>query len=135
MFHSSYNASMFNLENVQKLAREHRVGRLGLFGSAARRVEIPGNYHFLVEFEPMPPLEHGRMYLSLLSALERLCESKVDLLELEALENHYFIAAIEPDRKVLYFPTQKLRKIPSSTSSPTLRPVTSLSAESASSSS
>jgi len=93
---------MFNLERVRELARQHRVRRLELFGSASRGASIPSDYDFLVEFEPMPPLEHGRMYLSLLGALESLCEARVDLLELEALNNPYFLAAIELDRRVLY---------------------------------
>ena len=126
---------MFNLERIFELARERWVKWLELFGSAARGTPNPGDYDFLVEFEPLPPLEHGRVYLSLLDALEKLCDAKVDLLERTAIGNPYFLSAIEADRKVLYFPTQKFRKIPSSTSSDTLRPVTSLSASSASSSS
>ena len=51
---------MFNLERIFELAREHRVKRLELVGSAARGVANPGDYDFLVEFEPLPPLEHGR---------------------------------------------------------------------------
>ncbi len=93
---------MFDLESVQELSHKHRVKRLELFGSAARGALNPADYDFLVEFEPMPPLEHGRMYLGLLSALEHLCESRVDLLELEALDNPYFLASIESDRRVLY---------------------------------
>lgn len=82
------------LEVLRGLAREHRVQRLDLFGSAARGAKDAHDYDFLVAFEPLPPLEHGRAYLSLLSALEDALAAPVDLVDSEALSNPYFAAQV-----------------------------------------
>ena len=49
----------------------------------------------------MPVLEHGRAYFALLHALE-LELGKVDLIELEAVKNPYFLESIKQDRVLLY---------------------------------
>jgi uncharacterized protein len=91
---------MIPLEQLQAISRQHRVKRLELFGSAARG-EPAYDHDFLVEFEPMPVLEHGRAYFALLHALE-LEVGKVDLIELEAVKNPYFLESIKQDRVLLY---------------------------------
>jgi uncharacterized protein len=91
---------MIHLEHLKAIARQHRVKRLELFGSAARG-EPARDHDFLVEFEPMPALEHGRAYFALLHALE-LEVGKVDLIELEAVKNPYFLESIKQDRVLLY---------------------------------
>jgi uncharacterized protein len=90
-----------DVEAVRALARAHHVQRLELFGSAARG-EVHHDYDFLVVFEPMPPLEHGRAYLSLWQKLEAVLQEKVDLIELEAVKNPFFLKSIEHDRTLLY---------------------------------
>jgi uncharacterized protein len=91
---------MIPLEQLQAISRQHRVKRLELFGSAARG-EPARDHDFLVEFEPMPALDHGRAYFALLHALE-LEVGKVDLIELEAVKNPYFLESIKQDRVLLY---------------------------------
>ena len=91
---------MIHLEHLKAIAHQHRVKRLELFGSAARG-EPADDHDFLVEFEPMPVLEHGRAYFALLHALE-LELGKVDLIELEAVKNPYFLESIKQDRVLLY---------------------------------
>jgi uncharacterized protein len=91
---------MIDLEQLKTIARQHRVKRLELFGSAARG-EPANDHDFLVEFELMPTLEHGRAYFALLHALE-LEVGKVDLIELEAVQNPYFLEAIAEDRVLLF---------------------------------
>jgi uncharacterized protein len=91
---------MIPLEQLQAISRQHRVKRLELFGSAARG-EPARDHDFLVEFEPMPALEHGRAYFALLYALE-LEVGPVDLIELEAVKNPYFLESIKQDRVLLY---------------------------------
>ena len=81
---------MIHFEHLKAIARQHRVKRLELFGSAARG-ESAHDHDFLVEFEPMPALEHGRAYFALLHALE-----------LEAVKNPYFLESIKQDRVLLY---------------------------------
>jgi hypothetical protein len=48
----------------------------------------------------MPALEHGRAYFALLHVLE-LEVGKVDLIELEAVKNPYFLESIKQDRVLL----------------------------------
>ncbi|MCP2015926.1 putative nucleotidyltransferase [Deinococcus sp. HSC-46F16] len=90
------------LEHLRDLARAHRVRRLDLFGSVARGAADAHDYDFLVEFEPLPPLEHGRAYLSLLAALQDTLAAPVDLIEAEALDNPYFEARVRRERVNLY---------------------------------
>jgi uncharacterized protein len=89
------------LESVRAIAAAHDVQRLELFGSTARG-EVGRDFDFLVTFKPMPPLEHGRAYFALLANLEASLGRKVDLLELEAIRNPFFLAAIAADRALIY---------------------------------
>ncbi len=92
---------MLEIERAQELAKRHAVKRLELFGSAARG-ETPNDLDFLVEFLPLPPLEHGRAYLALLEGLQTAFGMRVDLLETEAVHNPYFFEAIQADRVLIY---------------------------------
>jgi uncharacterized protein len=94
-----------NDKEVRVLAKKHRVKRLEVFGSAARGETKPNDYDFLVEFEPMEPLEHGRMYFELLESLEATLDAKVDLVEIEAVKNPYFLKAVELERRLVYAAT------------------------------
>lgn len=87
---------------LRALAEHFQVERLELFGSAARGAPYPGDHDFLVAFRPLEPLEHGRMYFGLLQSLEETLGGKVDLIELEAVANPYFLKAIEGERVLVY---------------------------------
>ncbi len=89
-------------EALQAIAQDHRVRRLDLFGSAARGKAAPHDYDFLVEFEPMPPLEHGRHYFALLEDLQQVLNAPVDLIETEAVRNPYFLQEVERERVLIY---------------------------------
>jgi uncharacterized protein len=91
-----------DVAKLKRVAKAHRVKRLELFGSAVKGKTEPNDYDFLVEFQPMEPLEHGRMYFALLENLEDTLKSRVDLIEAEALTNPYFLKAIENERVVVY---------------------------------
>lgn len=56
------------------LCREHHVRRLEVFGSAARADFDPASsdLDFLVEFEPLAPIDYAQAYFSLKEALEAL---------------------------------------------------------------
>jgi predicted nucleotidyltransferase len=92
------------LPALQALCVRHRVGRLDLFGSAARGDFDPASsdLDFLVEFEPMPPREHAKSFFGLLDDLAGLFGRRIDLLEPEPIENPYLRASIERSREVLY---------------------------------
>jgi hypothetical protein len=92
------------LEAVQQLCRGHYVARLELFGSAAN-----GNFDstesdldFLVEFEPLSPSDRADAYFGLLATLLDLFGREIDLVEVEAVTNPYFLQSLAATRKVLY---------------------------------
>jgi len=92
------------IERLKDLCIKYRVRRLDLFGSATREDFDPetSDLDFLVEFEPMSPVEHGNSFLGLLEDLERLFGTGIDLLEPEPIENPYLWKSIVRSRKVLY---------------------------------
>jgi uncharacterized protein len=91
-----------DIETLRAIAKAHHVKRLELFGSVAKGSLSPNDYDFLVEFEQMEPILHGRMYFKLLETLEATLNKKVDLVELPVLKNPYFLKAIESQRTLLY---------------------------------
>jgi uncharacterized protein len=89
---------------VARLCERFGVSRLELFGSATGGRFDPerSDLDFLVVFSAMEPREYARCYFGLLGELQRLFGKPVDLVELEAQENPYFLAAIQPTRELLY---------------------------------
>ena len=90
-----------DFELLRQIAARHRVQQLELFGSAARG-ESFNDVDFLVRFQPMPPLEHGRAYFALLEELSLALNKPVDLLEDEAIKNKFFLESIAAHRKLIY---------------------------------
>ena len=98
----SASLSPAQLQRLRELSARYQVARLELFGSAARGSAAPHDFDFLVTFQDMPPLEHGRAYLRLAQALEDELSASVDLLEEEAISNPYFLSAISRERVLIY---------------------------------
>lgn len=92
------------IDRLADLCREHAVKRLELFGSGATGAFDPDNsdLDFLVEFEPATPVAHAERYLGLLAAMQDAFGRNIDLVEIGAMRNPYFIEAIESDRRVVY---------------------------------
>ena len=92
------------IEALRDLCVKHRVERLDLFGSATGDDFDPAtsDLDFLVEFEPMPPIEHAGSFFGLLADLERLFRMRIDLLEREPIKNPYLWKSIERSRQSLY---------------------------------
>jgi predicted nucleotidyltransferase len=91
------------LTRLPELCAKYRVRRLELFGSAVRgSARADSDLDFLVEFESMPPRDHADCYFGLLEELQTLSGRPVDLAELPAVRNPYFLEAIAGSRKVLY---------------------------------
>ena len=90
-------------EQIHSLCTKYRVRRLALFGSAslegAREV---GDFDFLIEFQPLHPIQHADNYFSLLSDLERLLNGRVDLVEFSTLRNPFLKSSIEASQVALY---------------------------------
>ncbi len=83
---------------VESLCRAYAVKRLRLFGSAAKGAWNPvtSDYDFVVEFNTTPPSMHPfDQYSKFKEDLESLLERSVDLVELTAVRNRYFLKNLE----------------------------------------
>lgn len=89
---------------LEKVCRRYHVHRLALFGSAATGEFEPdrSDLDFLVEFQPLSPMERADAYFGLLLALQDLFQRPIDLVEEGASDNPYFIQAVEQSRALLY---------------------------------
>ena len=86
------------------LCQRFHVKKLELFGSAATNCFDPqtSDVDFLVVFHDMSPTEHANAYFGLLAELETLFNRPVDLVEIKAIDNPYFLEAVEETRTLLY---------------------------------
>ena len=86
------------------ICAKRRVRRLALFGSATGDHFDPAtsDLDFLVEFQPLPPVQHADKYFGLMEDLQQLFGMPVDLVELSPIRNPYFRQAIEETEMVLY---------------------------------
>ena len=78
--------------------------KLELFGSAATDKFDPrsSDVDFLVLFQDMKPTDHANAYFGLLAELELMFSRKVDLVEVKAINNPYFLEVVEDTRTLLY---------------------------------
>jgi len=92
------------LADMVDLCLRYRVGRLALFGSATSEHFDPAtsDVDVLVEFEPMPPVQHAESYFGLMEELQQLLGLPVDLVEPGAIRNPYFRQAIAHNPVVVY---------------------------------
>lgn len=86
------------------LCRRFRVRRLELFGSAAGDRFNPdrSDLDFLVEFDHSNWVGAADRYFGLHESLEKLFNRPIDLVELPAIDNPYFLRGIETSRTLLY---------------------------------
>ncbi|MBN2133034.1 MAG: nucleotidyltransferase domain-containing protein [Sedimentisphaerales bacterium] len=92
-------------ESLRDLCRQFGVRRLDVFGSALVEAAFDAersDVDFLVEFEPMEPIRHGKAYFGLLAALQDLFAHPVDLVEAGAVTNPYLRESIDKGRKQIY---------------------------------
>lgn len=94
-----------NLNEVIELCRAYRVKQLDLFGSASSGEDFlpeTSDLDFLIEFQPMSPKEHARAYFDLLEKLQDLFRCSIDLVEIKAVRNPYFLEEANRSRTELY---------------------------------
>jgi uncharacterized protein len=94
-----------NEAELQRLCRKYAVRRLEVFGSATsdKFDAEKSDLDFLADFdEPPEGMDLVEQYFDLHAELESLFKRRVDLVELCAVKNPYFLRAIELHRKVLY---------------------------------
>jgi predicted nucleotidyltransferase len=91
--------------DLRELCRRFGVKCLDVFGSAAmdeRFDPARSDIDFLVEFDLSDPVRHARAYFGLLAALKDLFSRDVDLVEIRAISNPYFLQSISQGRQQVY---------------------------------
>jgi predicted nucleotidyltransferase len=90
---------------LKGICAKFHVKRLELFGSATSDMEFnpeTSDIDFLIEFEPCTPGEHCDRYFGMLEELESLFDRHVDLVEIKAMKNPYFILEVNESRVLIY---------------------------------
>jgi uncharacterized protein len=89
---------------IRALCLRHGVGRLELFGSAARGDFNPADsdLDFFVEFADPGWKGSFKRYMGLKLDLEEMLGRSVDLVELAAVKNPYFVEVATRHRYLLY---------------------------------
>jgi len=92
------------IAELKALCQRLQVERLELFGSAAGDRFDPktSDLDFLVQFRPMSSGDHADCYFGLQCALGDLFGRPIDLVELPAIRNPFFLKAIASSRVMLY---------------------------------
>jgi uncharacterized protein len=92
-----------HLNEIPALCERYGVSRLEIFGSATGSDFDPNqsDLDFLVDFNSDSTRLFER-YFGLKDSLEALFKRNIDLVTLGALENPYFIDAINQSRELLY---------------------------------
>jgi uncharacterized protein len=87
-----------------ELCRQFRVRRLYAFGSVLTEHFVHGrsDIDLLVEPEEMSPEATGENLIGLWDALEKLFQSKVDLLTTRSLKNPYLRTSVDGSKKLIY---------------------------------
>ncbi len=93
-----------NRAAIAQLCMKFGVDQLEVFGSAAREKDFnaQSDFDFLVRFNRKHTLSPFYQYFDFKEALELLLGRSVDLVEIGAIQNPYFLRAIEPERRLLY---------------------------------
>ena len=92
-----------NKRELDAACVQHRVRSLEIFGSAAlNKSNAESDIDFLVDFMPMPAGDHAEAYLSLLETLHELFGRPVDLIEVKAIDNPYFLTQVNKSRTLVY---------------------------------
>jgi predicted nucleotidyltransferase len=89
---------------IQDLCRRFHVKRLELVGSAVRGEfdSASSDFDFLVEFDDLGWQGSFKRYMGLKIALEELLQRPVDLVQLEASTNPFFVEVVIRNRHTLY---------------------------------
>lgn len=92
-----------NSVSINELCASHLVESFFLFGSAAKGPFKPdSDFDFLVKFKSMPVEDYFENYIDLKLKLESLFNRKVDLVEVQTLQNPFLIQSIEKSKVLIY---------------------------------
>ena len=93
-----------NYPTLANLCQIYRVEKLFVFGSIVNgKFDLQtSDIDLMVELEPMPPLEKGRILLDFWTDLENLFGRKVDLLTDQPIKNPFLKQSIEQTKQLVY---------------------------------
>lgn len=97
-------AVLDKLTELEALCRVHEVEHLSVFGSGAdgRFDPARSDLDFVVRLRPMSPSSRTEHFLGLMLDLQQLFGRRVDLVELEPIQNPFVRRSIEEGRVTLY---------------------------------
>jgi hypothetical protein len=92
------------LVEIKEICIKHKVLELSLFGSAinAKEEQTPNDLDFAVGFLPAPPDKLADNYFGLLEDLEALFGAPIDLIEVRAIRNPYFLESLKETEIPIY---------------------------------
>jgi predicted nucleotidyltransferase len=92
------------IEQLRERCRDRHVRRLEAFGSAVGGDFDPAtsDVDFRVDFESLSPAAYAKAYFGLLGDLQDMFRRNVDLIEVDAIRNPFFLRTIADQRVVLY---------------------------------
>lgn len=92
-----------HITDVNSLCKQHNVSELYLFGSVLRAdFSEESDIDFAVDFFDESPIEYAKNYFNLKFSLQELFKKSVDLLEIRALNNPYFLENFNSTKKLIY---------------------------------
>ena len=92
-----------NIDRITEICRNHQVKNLYVFGSVLTdRFSETSDIDFVVEFEQLPPLEYMDNYFAVRFGLEDLFDRKVDLLEMQTIDNPIFKEVLDRTKELIY---------------------------------
>ena len=94
-----------HLSTIQEACTRHRVEKLAVFGSVLTEKGNPGDIDILVTFHDMDPVQYMHEYFGLESALEKIFNLPIDLVEENAIRNPVFREIIAESSIIVYAST------------------------------
>lgn len=93
-----------NIQQIEKLCKEHKVDSFALFGSAINdTIDKSSDIDFLVKFSnSIALLDYADNYFDLLEKLEMLLRRPIDLVSEKSLKNPILIQEINKSKIPLY---------------------------------
>lgn len=91
-------------EAIASLCSELGVDQLYLFGSGASGASMADvhDLDFLVRFKPADPQRFAHRHFVPAERLEKLFSARVDLVEIDAIDNPYFREAVEKTKVAVF---------------------------------
>ena len=92
-----------NLNQIRVLCKKYSVAQLFVFGSVLNEsFNLDSDIDFIVHFTEVPLFDYADNYFDLKSALEKLLNREVDLLEDKAINNPFLRNSIDTAKKLVY---------------------------------